>query len=112
MGFPPPPDGPNTPQLPGAPSALPTGGATIGVATPSMPAAPAGFLICGFGFPLPFGLAFSLRIPPFPPFPIPPTFNFLLQLRCDLSDPFSAGFGFGGGRVVNADPEADSEFGA
>ena len=78
----------------------------------AQPAAPAGFLICGFGFPLPFGLAFSLRIPPFPPFPIPPTFNFLLQLRCDLSDPFSADFGFGGGRVVNADPEADSEFGA
>jgi hypothetical protein len=111
MGFAPPKDGPSTPALPGAPSGLPSGGLSAGVSV-GMPAAPTGFFICGFGFPLAFLLTFSLRIPAFPPFPIPPSFNFLLRLTCDLSDPFDASFGFGGGRVVNSDPEADPEFGA
>ena len=95
--------------MPTAPSSLPSGGAGIGVSA-GMPAAPQGFAICGFGLPL-FMFSLSLRIPPFPPFPFPPTFNFFLMLRCDLSDPFDADFGFGGGRVVNADPDADAEFG-
>jgi hypothetical protein len=75
-----------------------------------MPASPSGFAICGFGLPI-FLFGLSLRIPLFPPFPFPPTFSFFLMLRCDLSDPFDADFGFGGGRVVNADPDADDEFG-
>jgi hypothetical protein len=71
---------------------------------------PTGASICGFGFPsFVFSLAFF--IPGFPPFAFPPTFNFMLGLNCDLSNPISASVSFGGGRVSNTNPEADPEFG-
>lgn len=65
---------------------------------------PTGPSLCGFGLP---GFTFnvSFRLPGFPP-PLP-TFSWFLGLKCDLSDPLSAQFGFGGGRVSQADADAD-----
>jgi hypothetical protein len=70
---------------------------------------PTGASICGFGFPsFTFSLSFFLA---WPPFDWPPTFNFFIGLRCDLSNPIDANVSFGGGRVSNIDPEADPEYG-
>jgi hypothetical protein len=70
--------------------------------------APAGPSICGFALP---GLSWSLafHLPAFPPFPFPPTFNYFVGLNCDLSNPISAKFGFGGGRTGQADPDSDPD---
>lgn len=64
---------------------------------------PAGPSLCGFGIPL-FKFNLSFRIPKFPPFPFPPTFNWMIALNCDLSNPIDASFGFGGGRKPNIPP--------
>lgn len=69
---------------------------------------PAGPSLCGFGFPV-FSFNLSFRIP-LPDFNFPPTFNFFVQLNCDLSDPIDAEFGFGGGRQQNIVPDEDEEF--
>lgn len=97
MGFPPPPDFP-TPSQQSAASAS-------ALFEPS----PAGPSLCGFGFPL-FSLSLSLPGFQFPPAGFPPQLNFGLALRCDLSDPLDASFGFGGGRVPNVDPDGDTDF--
>lgn len=96
MGFAPPPDGPS-------PSDQAAVQADAGFAP-----APSGATICGFAIP---GLTWSLafRLPKFPPFDIPPAFDFFVGLNCDLSNPFTASFGFGGGRVSNADPDQDPD---
>lgn len=67
---------------------------------------PSGPSLCGFGLPG-FNFNVSFRIPKFPPFGFPPQFNYFLALKCDLSDPLDAQFGFGGGRVSQADADAD-----
>lgn len=67
---------------------------------------PTGPSLCGFGLPG-FNFNVAFRLPGFPPFGFPPTFNFFLGLKCDLSEPLSAQFGFGGGRVSQADADAD-----
>jgi len=73
---------------------------------------PAGPSICGFGLPT-FGFNLGFRIPKFPPFALPPRFNFFIALNCDLSNPFEATFEFGGGRVsTGPDPDVDPEFGS
>lgn len=70
---------------------------------------PSGSQLCGFGLPQ-FNL--SIRLPPFafPPKGFPPKLSFGLALSCDLSDPVSASFGFGGGRVSTSDPDTDAQF--
>lgn len=69
---------------------------------------PTGATLCGFGFP---SFAFSLKLPALPPLPSLqlPTFDFMIALNCDLSDPIDAQFGFGGGRVGQTDVDADDE---
>lgn len=96
MGQAPPPDAPPPAQQAGV-------DASAGFA-PS----PSGATLCGFGIP---GFNFNLgfRLPAFPPFPFPPTFNFMIALQCDLSDPLDASFSFGGGRVPQADKDADPD---
>lgn len=69
---------------------------------------PTGATLCGFGIPG-FFLSFSFSIPGFPPFAFPPTFNFMIGLNCDLSNPISASVGFGGGRVAQSDPDPFDE---
>ncbi len=97
MGFPPPPDAP-TPEVQNA--------ATVDASFEPSPSGPA---LCGFGFPL---FSFNSALPSFafPPPGFPPVLNFGIALSCDLSDPISASFGFGGGRVSTSDPDADSQF--
>lgn len=97
MGFPPPPD---------APSPAAQDAATVDISFQPSPAGPS---LCGFVLPT---LTWSVKfpgLPAFPPFPFPPTFNYFLGLNCDLSNPFSASFGFGGGRASNADPDQDPD---
>jgi hypothetical protein len=99
MGFPPPPDFPP----PSEQSAI--------TASATFAPTPGGVTLCGFAIPT-FGFSLALRIPPFPPFPFPPTFNFFLGLNCDLSNPIDAEFGFGGGRVsTGVSPDDDPEYG-
>jgi len=98
MGFPPPEDAPPPEQQAGA------------SADAGFEPSPSGASICGFGLPS-FVFNLSIFIPGFPPFGFPPTFDFLIGLSCDLSNPISASVGFGGGRVSNTNPEADPEFG-
>lgn len=96
MGYPPPPDLPPVDQQPAF-----SAGASF---EPS----PTGLEVCGFGIPI-FTYNVNLRLPfEIPPFP--PTFNFLVALACDLSNPLEAEFGFGGGRVQNITPDEDEEF--
>ncbi len=70
---------------------------------------PSGPSLCGFGIPT---FSISLRLPSFqfPPAGFPPQLSFGLALACNLSDPISASFGFGGGRVSTSDPDADEQF--
>ncbi len=96
MGTPPPPDAP-----PPAEQAMVD-------ASFSFEPSPAGASLCGFKFPG-FQFNLALRIPRFPPFPFPPTFNFMIGLNCDLSNPIDAEFSFGGGRVGTSDPDPDDE---
>lgn len=71
---------------------------------------PAGPQLCGFGLPQ-FTFNFGFNLPfQFPPAGFPPTLSFGLALFCDLSDPFDASFGFGGGRVSTSDPDSASQF--
>jgi hypothetical protein len=70
---------------------------------------PPGATICGFGVPS-LAFSFGLHVPKFPPFPIPPTFDFFVGFNCSLSNPLSASFGFGGGRVSAQDPDADPDY--
>jgi hypothetical protein len=95
VGFAPPPDAP-------APSAQAGVSADAGFA-PS----PSGATLCGFGIPG-FNYNLSFRLPFGLP-QIPPNINWMLALKCDLSDPLDASFGFGGGRVSQSDPDADPD---
>lgn len=97
MGFAPPVDAP-------APSVQDQAAVNV-----SFDPSPSGPTLCGFALP---SLSWSVRfpgIPKFPPFPFPPTFNFFVGLNCDLSNPLSASFGFGGGRASQADPDQDPD---
>lgn len=96
MGFPPPPDAP-----------LPSAQAGIS-ASASFEPAPDGIALCGFKLPS-LGFSFAFSLPPFPPFPFPPTFSYFVGLNCDLSNPFTAKFGFGGGRASQVDPDSDPD---
>ncbi len=97
MGFAPPPDYPS-------PSAQDSAQADA-----SFEPSPSGPSLCGFGIPT-FSFNFSLPGFQFPPAGFPPQLNFGIALKCDLSDPIDAQFGFGGGRVSNVDPAADQQF--
>ncbi len=97
MGFPPPPDAPSPATQ------------DAGIADAGFKPSPSGPSLCGFGFPL-FSLSFRIPGFQFPPSGFPPRLNFGIALACDLSDPFSANVGFGGGRVSTADPDADTQF--
>jgi hypothetical protein len=67
---------------------------------------PTGATVCGFGFPI---FVFDLNIfVAFPSFEFP-TFDFFVQLNCDLSNPIDADFEFGGGRVGQSDVDSDDE---
>lgn len=99
MGFPPPPNAP-----------LPSVQQSIGVMASFSPA-PTGIELCGFALPG-FTLGIGFVFPKFPPFDFPPTFDFGLALNCDLSNPISAKFSFGGGRVSQSDPDSDPDAGA
>lgn len=91
MGFPPPLDGPP----PEVRAELDAG----------FEPSPTGAILCGFGLPS-FGFSFS--IPSFSlPFPVLPNLNVALAMKCDLSDPIDAEFGFGGGRVPTGDVDPD-----
>lgn len=70
--------------------------------------APDGIALCGFKLPF-LAWGFGFRLPAFPPFPFPPTFNYFVGLNCDLSNPIAAKFGFGGGRTGQADPDSDPD---
>jgi len=94
MGVAPPPDAPSPAVQAGA------------EASASFEPSPSGPSLCGFGIPV-FNFSLAFRLPKFPPFPFPPTFNFLLALKCDLSNPIDASVEFGGGRVATNDPDAD-----
>jgi hypothetical protein len=76
--------------------------ANISIAIPGSPT------ICGFGIPG-FKLNLSLKLPPFPTFGL--NFFFALALNCDLINPISTRYGFGGGRAgtkgLDDDPEDD-----
>jgi hypothetical protein len=99
VGYPPPPDFPPPEQQAGI------------EAEASFAPTPGGPSLCGFVLPT-FGWRLSYRLPAFPPFPFPPTFNFFLGLNCDLSNPIEAEFGFGGGRAsTGTSPDYDEEFG-
>lgn len=96
MGFAPPPNAPTPAQQQQA-----------GVHASFEPA-PDGATLCGFAFPsFSWGVAFPGF--KFPPFDFPPTFNFFIGLNCDLSNPISAKFGFGGGRTPQADSDSDPD---
>lgn len=97
MGSPPPADAPS-PEVQDATaaaasfaSAVPTGPSICGLAIPGLPALPT-FSLPSFDF-------------GFPPTWLLPS----LALKCDLSNPISADFGPGGGRVGVEDLEADPE---
>lgn len=97
MGFAPPEDAPS-------PAAQNAAGVDASFAP-----APDGASLCGFAVPsFTFGIKFP-GIPKFPPFDFPPQFNYGLALNCDLSNPISAKFGFGGGRVSQSDPDSDPD---
>ncbi len=96
MGFAPPPDYPS-------PAEQNAAGASA-----SFESSPSGPSLCGFGLPS-FNLNLAIPGFPFPPFSFPPRLNFGIALKCNLSDPIDAEFGFGGGRVSNVDP-SDPEF--
>lgn len=96
MGFPPAPDAPSLSDQ-----------ASIGASISFAPA-PTGLELCGFKIPS-FSFSISFRLPAIPKFDFPPTFNFFLALKCDLSNPIDASFGFGGGRTGNP-PPLDDEF--
>lgn len=71
---------------------------------------PTGSALCGFPFPISFNYNLGFRLPfKIPAFP--PTFDYFLAFNCDLSNPVSANFGFGGGRVSTQDKDADPEYG-
>lgn len=96
MGFPPP---------PAAPSPSVQAGVTANASFAPSPDGPA---LCGFALPgFAFGVGFAF--PKFPPFDFPPNFNYFLGLNCDLSNPISAKFGFGGGRVSQSDSDSDPD---
>lgn len=96
MGYPPPPNAP-TPAVQNA-----------AAVNASFAPSPSGPSLCGFAFPvLTLGVAFAF--PKFPPFDFPPTFNYFIGLSCDLSNPISAKFGFGGGRASQSDPDSDPD---
>ncbi len=72
---------------------------------------PTGATLCGFALPS-FSYSLSINLPSLLPFPFPPRFDYAVQLNCNLSDPFDASFGFGGGRVpTGPDPDEDPEYG-
>lgn len=77
-------------------------------ATASFQPSPTGAVLCGFGIP---GFSYGLSLPRFPGFgfPFPPNLSFAIGLNCDLSEPFDAEFGFGGGRVSNYDPDSEDQ---
>ena len=95
MGFPPPKDAPP-----------PSEQDVVDVDAGFSPS-PTGAEICGFGIPS-FSFALNPRIPGFPSFAFP-TFDFMIALKCDLSDPIDAEFAFGGGRIGSTDVDADDE---
>ena len=96
MGSPPPPDAPPPEEQSAVSAGL------------SFEPTPGGASLCGFSLPG-FNFNLSIRIPGLPEFP--PKFNFALGLNCNLSKPFSASVGFGGGRSGRADPSPDDEYG-
>jgi len=96
------------PPLDAPPPGNDTGAGVTGGA--SFAPSPSGPSLCGFTIPT-FSYFLGFRLPGFPPFAFPPTFNFLIRLNCDLSNPLSASFGFGGGRVSTIDKDADPEYG-
>ena len=96
MGFPPAPDAPSLPEQD-----------SIGASISFQPS-PTGLELCGFKIPG-FSFNISFKLPKLPSFDFPPLFFFALSLKCDLSNPISADFGFGGGRTGNPPPE-DDEF--
>ncbi len=97
-GSPPPIDGP--PPAPSPPSPPQPPNISVGIA-------PTGPLLCGFGIPG-FQLSISFKIPGLD-FAFPPSLFFALALKCDISDPIDASFGYGGGRQgtpgLDQDPE-------
>lgn len=97
MGSPPPEDGPPEPPDVPAPPSPPN--LSIGIP-------PSGPLLCGFGIPG-FQLNAFFTIPKLD-FEIPKLF-FALSLKCDISDPIDADFGFGGGRQAKTGLDDDPE---
>ena len=75
----------------------------FGLALPGL--AFCGFAIPGFKLNLNFDLSLVL-----PSFTFPPQFFFALSLSCDLSRPFSADFGVGGGRKGTTGLTVDVEY--
>lgn len=99
MGVPPPPTPPSPPTFPSPPGGIALN-ASVGIP-------PTGPLICGFGIP---GFTFSIGFTiPIPEFDFPPAWFFALSLNCDLSNPISAEFGFGGGRNAKTGLDKDPE---
>jgi hypothetical protein len=70
---------------------------------------PTGTSICGFGIPLP-AFQFSVSIPGFDFMFELPQLSYGLALKCDLSEPLDATFGWGGGRQSTGDPDPDDEY--
>ena len=67
-----------------------------------------GLLFCGFGIPaFTFPISFSLQLPTLE---FPPQLFFALSLSCDLSHPFSADYGVGGGRKGTTGLNVDAEY--
>lgn len=95
MGFPPPEDAP------------PPEAQDAAAVEASFAPSPTGATLCGFGFPS-FSFSLNFQIPALP-IPELPTFDFFVQLNCDLADPIDADFGFGGGRVGSSDVDSDDE---
>jgi hypothetical protein len=96
MGFAPPEDAPSLPAREAASVSI------------SFAPAPTGLSICGFTIPG-FNFNLTFRLPGLPKFDFRPLFFFALALKCDLSNPIDADFGFGGGRMGNPPPE-DHEY--
>lgn len=95
MGFPPPKDAP-PPEDQAAVSA-----------DASFAPSPSGSTLCGFGFPV-FNFSLIFKLPALPSIE-PPTFDFFIQLNCDLANPIDADFEFGGGRIGSTDVDSDDE---
>jgi hypothetical protein len=72
---------------------------------------PSGSALCGFPFPIGFTNSLAFVLPKFPPAIFPLTLNYFLAFQCDLSQPLTGSFGFGGGRVSQQDADADPEYG-